>query len=296
MSQEQLVAIVFATYNNPPIAAECVRSCLTQDYRNLLVVAVDDGSSDSTCQAVREAAGSDERFRLIELPHGERGAARAAGIAAAKEAKADYLYVIDSDMMLEPGLIAACVNYLVEHPQVGGLVVPEIPFSKHRNYMSRVKVFERQVMNNAGENMGRNSIEAARFWRMPAYESTGGIHAGQIAFEETQPTIRYLESGGVLKRAVFTGVKHDEKRVTLDNLLSKKRYYFSVMDKTINSEKGGLWKAVSRSYFFRPVLYRPSNLALYARSPLLAFGMFLMYGLLSVVGAKEIVGSLLKKA
>jgi len=291
-----LVAVIFATYNNAATAAGCLKSCLGQSYTSLAVIAADDGSTDNTPDALCAAAGGDSRFQLLRLPHGERGAARAAATKAAREAGADFLYIIDSDMMLKPGLIESCVTFLNSHQSVGALAIPEIPFSQHRNFMSRVKVFERRVMNNAGEKLGANSIEAARFWRLGAYDSTGGINAGQIAFEETQPTIRYLEKGGQIRRATFTGVRHDEKRVTFGNLLAKKRYYFSVMDKTITTEEGGIWKAVTRSYFFRPVLYRPSNVALYAQSPLLASGMFGMYLVLSAVAAVDVLKGLRRKA
>lgn len=289
------VGIIFACYNNEEIAPVCLQSCLQQDYENIKVIVADDGSRDKTCEALRQAAAEDTRFTLLELPHGERGVARAAATKTAIEQDADFIYIIDSDMILEPGLVKSCVQYFDNNPSVGGLVIPEKPFSTHRNFMSRVKVFERKIMNNAGEDLGKNSIEAARFWRLSEYQSSGGIHAGQIAFEETQPTIRYLENGGILKRATFTGVRHDEKRVTLPNLLAKKRYYFSVMDKTIESESGGWRKAISRSYFFRPVLYRPANVANYARSPLMAFGMFLMYFVLSGYAALDILKGLKKR-
>ena len=289
-----LVAVIFATYNNAAVASECLRSCLAQDYPRLLIVAADDGSDDATRETLCQIGGDDGRFTLLALPHGERGAARAAATAVAKERGAAFLYIIDSDMMLLPGLVSECVAYLDKHPRVGGLAIPELPFSRSDNFMSRVKVFERTVTNNAGALLGRNSIEAARFWRMDAYKSTGGINANQIAFEETQPTIRFIERGGRLARATFTGVRHDEKHVTLANLVEKKRYYFSVMDKTLSTESGGLWKAISRSYFFRPVLYRPRNVALYARHPMLTAGMFGMYGVLSAFAVLDIARGMQK--
>ncbi len=53
-----------------------------------------------------------------------------------------------------------------------------------------MKVFERRLINNSGEEVDLNSIEAARFWRSQAYVATGGIHPEQISFEEIQPTIK----------------------------------------------------------------------------------------------------------
>ena len=61
------------------------------------------------------------------------------------------------------------------------------------------------------------------------------------------------------------------------------------MNKTIESEKGGFFKALSRWYFFRPVLYRPSNIIEYIKHPLLTIGMLYMYLRLSIIGVKEIL-------
>jgi glycosyltransferase involved in cell wall biosynthesis len=236
-----------------------------------------------------------DNLTVIPLPHGERGIARKTAIDEALKKGRDYLYIIDSDMELQEGLVRDCVDYLDAHGDVGGLIIPERAWSAYRNFYSRVKVFERNIINNAGTEPGRNSIEAARFWRIPDYLSTGGINPAQISFEETQPTIRYMEKGGLLKRAVFTAVGHNEKRVTLREILHKKAYYFSEMDKTLDSESGGFRKALSRWYFFRPVLYRPQNMLSYLKHPLLSLGMFQMYVLLSFSAAGALLGSRLRK-
>jgi hypothetical protein len=88
---------------------------------------------------------------------------------------------------------------------------------------------------------------------------------------------------------VFTRVYHDEKQVYLRDVLRKKAYYFSVMDRTLSSEEGGLRKALERWYFFRPVLYTWSNLKSYIRHPLLTAGMLWMYACLTVIGAAAVL-------
>lgn len=289
MPNDQRVAIVFSTYNSASYVGMCLDSCLKQEHSDVHIIVADDGSTDRTVEILRLAAREHRNIHVLELPHGERGIARTAAITRAEQLQASYLYILDSDMILKPHLVRDCLQYMEANPKLGALVIPEIAFSHYNNFFSKVKVFERNIINNAGPKLGRNSIEAARFWRMEAYRSTGGIHAKQIAFEETQPTIRYLEKGGHIKRAEFTGVYHDEKRVTLREILEKKRYYFSVMDRTLSSESNGFRKALSRWYFFRPVLYRKGNLAQYARHPVLALGMLYMYVLLTWIGVAQIV-------
>lgn len=292
--EKEKVAIIFSTYNSSDYVEKCLKSCLEQEYEELEVVVSDDGSTDNTVKVLENVARNSQNLHIIALPHGERGIARYTAIQKAKELNSRYLFIIDSDMVLKNNLITQCVKYLKENKEIGALVIPEIAYSDYDNYFSKVKVFERNILNNAGENVGKNSIEAARFWRMEAYESTGGINVKQIAFEEIQPTIRYIEKGGKIKRAVFTGVYHNEKKVTLKDILAKKRYYFSVMDRTISTEEKGFFKALQRWYFFRPVIYRKDNLKKYAAHPLLALGMFYMYFRLSLSAVHEILKSKLK--
>lgn len=295
MQENRRVGLVLSTYNSAEYVSKCLLSCLDQDYPDVVVVVTDDGSTDHTLDVLRQIQADHRNLHLIPLPHGERGVARIAAIDKAKELNCHYVVVLDSDMVLKSGLVTACVSWLEQNPGVGALVIPEIPFSDFQNYWSKVKVFERTVLNNAGTDWGRNSIEAARFWRMDAYESTGGFNPAQISFEEIQPSIRYFENGGTIKRAVFTGLYHDEKYVTLSNLLAKKRYYFSVMDNTLSSESRGVRSALERFYFFRPVLYRKENLESYLRHPLLAVGMMVMYLTLTFVGVTEVLKSRLAR-
>jgi glycosyltransferase involved in cell wall biosynthesis len=287
------VVILFSTYNNEQTIVDCLRSCMNQqDHHPLHIVIADDGSSDNTVQTIRQLSEeSIVPITVLELPHGERGIARVTAIQEAKRLNAEYIFVIDSDMILAAALVSQCTAFLSQHPDVGALVVPEEAYSTATNFFSKVKVFERNVINNAGETLGKRSIEAARFWRIDAYESTGGFNAEQIAFEEIQPTLRYVEEGGDIRRAVFTRIYHDEKQVYLNDVLRKKAYYFSVMDRTLSSEEGGLRKALERWYFFRPVLYSRANMIRYLRHPLLTAGMCWMYICLSLLGVTALLKS-----
>ncbi|MDN4618960.1 glycosyltransferase family A protein [Paenibacillus sp. PsM32] len=287
------VVILFSTYNNEQTVVDCLRSCMNQhDYQSLHIVVADDGSSDHTVQTIQQLSEeSIVPITVLALPHGERGVARVTAIEEAQRLNAKYIFVIDSDMILANQLVSQCTSFLNEHPEVGALVVPEEAYSTATNFFSKVKVFERNVINNAGEQLGKRSIEAARFWRIDAYESTGGFNADQIAFEEIQPTLRYVEEGGEIRRATFTRIYHDEKQVYLNDVLRKKAYYFSVMDRTLSTEEGGLRKALERWYFFRPVLYSRDNLICYLRHPLLTVGMVWMYICLSVLGVTALLQS-----
>lgn len=271
-------------YNDASHAKLAINSCLNQkniEGIDIRIVVVDDGSDNGSFEEIDSAYKEEKAVELHRIEHGERGIARAYAFKKAYEGEVDYLIIIDSDMKLKEDLVATAIKRSVEN-QIESFVVPEIPYSNSNNFYTKVKIFERQVLNDAGENLDESSIEAARFWSRTAYDISGGIDPNQIAFEEIQPTIRYREKGGKVMRLIGTGLFHDEKHVTLHSILKKKYYYFKQMNKTLKAEESGDKKAFKRWYFFRPVLYRKDNLKKYLRHPLLFLGMVWMYILLTI--------------
>lgn len=285
------VAVMIGSYNDKVRVLKALGSVLKQDYKNIEIVVVDDGSFDGTVESIGNLSRLYKNIHLVALKHLERGIGRNKGIEEALKYDPEYLFVMDGDMKMNEGLITSMVNYIEKSTDVGALVIPEKPHSYHRNFFTKVKIFEREVINNDGSSYGKNSIEAARFWKIDEFLKTGGFNPDQIAFEEIQPSIRYLEKGGKIKRLRSNYVYHDEKKVTFTDIIRKKKYYFKKMETTINTEEDGFLKALKRWYFFRPVLYRPTNLLKYLRHPILFVGMITMYLSLTAVYVKSMVSA-----
>jgi cellulose synthase/poly-beta-1,6-N-acetylglucosamine synthase-like glycosyltransferase len=84
-----LVSVIVPARNEAPHIAACVTSLLAQDYQNLEVIVVDDGSTDDTGALVAELAKGDRRLTLVQgepLPEHWMGKAHACyqGYAHAK--------------------------------------------------------------------------------------------------------------------------------------------------------------------------------------------------------------------
>ena len=97
------LSIVIPIYNVEDYLAKCLDSVLCPDVQDYEIIAVNDGSTDSSGEIAREyAARYPERIRLIEKPNGGLGSARNAGIEAAK---GEFLLFLDSDDCLSPGAV-----------------------------------------------------------------------------------------------------------------------------------------------------------------------------------------------
>ncbi len=113
------VSIVIPIYHVEKYIERCVLSVLSQDYRPLEVVFVDDCSNDKSLelarQVITEHGGEQIEFQYIK--HSENqglGAARNTGIRASK---GDYLYFLDSDDELKENSISVLVNQHKKYPQ-----------------------------------------------------------------------------------------------------------------------------------------------------------------------------------
>lgn len=106
-----LVTVAIAAYNVEKFLQDGIRSVLSQTYKNLEILIVDDGSTDSTPFLCDEIAKQDSRIRVIHKENGGLGSARNVGI---DKAKGKYLYFFDVDDYIEPNLVEENVKIAEE--------------------------------------------------------------------------------------------------------------------------------------------------------------------------------------
>lgn len=109
------VSILLPCYNAAETIKEAINSLAQQTLTDFEVIAVDDGSEDSTLQVLQAWAAKDSRFQAISCPHGGVITAANAGFAACR---APYIARMDSDDLAYPERLALQVAYLDEHPEV----------------------------------------------------------------------------------------------------------------------------------------------------------------------------------
>ena len=90
-----LVSVIIPVYQAEKFLTECVESVRKQDYSELEIVLVNDGSTDRSNQMCEELAAADPRIRVIHQNNKGSGAARNAGI---KEATGKYLLFLDAEL------------------------------------------------------------------------------------------------------------------------------------------------------------------------------------------------------
>ncbi len=92
-----------------------IRSCLAQSATDLEVIVVDDGSTDGSAEVI-EASRADPRVVVIRQANAGVGAARNAGLRAAR---GDYLNFLDADDVLGPTKLERQGRVLDDDPAIG---------------------------------------------------------------------------------------------------------------------------------------------------------------------------------
>lgn len=106
-----LVTIVLPAYNEEKTIDRCLRSIIKQTYKNVELIVIDDGSTDSTAEIVKHYS-----CKLINLNHGGPGSAKN---YAARHSKGEILVFVDADMYLDKSYVEKLIKPIINEICVG---------------------------------------------------------------------------------------------------------------------------------------------------------------------------------
>lgn len=194
---EPCVSVVIPTYNVAQYLDECLNSVLDQSLRELEIIVVDDGSTDSTVGIARGVAGRDPRVTVLTQAHAGQGAARNRGVAVAT---GRYLAFVDGDDLVPRDAYARMVAMAEESASdfVLGPVVRLKPDGRLSPPGWHAQVFDRLRRGVTIEDfptamfdvLACNRLFRREFWR----REVGGFPSG-VAYEDHVPMVRaYLRA------------------------------------------------------------------------------------------------------
>lgn len=92
------ISVIVPVYNTENYLRECLDSIVTQTFEDIEIICINDGSTDSSLDILKEYEKSDRRISVVCQPNSGLSITRNHGI---KLAKGKYIYFIDSDDYLE---------------------------------------------------------------------------------------------------------------------------------------------------------------------------------------------------
>lgn len=108
------ISVVIPLYNKEQAIVKTIESVLKQTYSDFEAIVVDDGSKDNSLQVVQSI--EDSRLRIIHKENGGVSSARNRGI---REAKGDYIALLDGDDLWEPTFLEEQIKLIDDFPNAG---------------------------------------------------------------------------------------------------------------------------------------------------------------------------------
>ncbi|GGW60274.1 glycosyl transferase family 2 [Winogradskyella epiphytica] len=110
-----LVSIIIPTYNRAHIIGETLDSIIAQTYSNWECIIVDDGSTDTTEQLLKDYMANESRFQYYKRPDTHLPGGNGARNYGFKLSKGDYIQWFDSDDLMVPEKLALEAKALAEN-------------------------------------------------------------------------------------------------------------------------------------------------------------------------------------
>ena len=187
--------MVVPVYNVEAYLAECLDSLLAQTWRELEVVVVDDGSTDSSGRIADEYADRDARVRVVHIANGGLGAARNVGL---RHVTGEFVAFADSDDVVPPSAYTVMAGSLLASGSdfvTGSIVRWEADGLHEPPWMHRLHGDARGLAIEDRPEILGDVFAWNKLFRQSFWESAGLSWPEQIRYEDQPTTTRAFLEG-----------------------------------------------------------------------------------------------------
>lgn len=142
------VSVVIPVYNVEKFLKECLNSIVNQSLEDIEIICVNDGSTDNSLEILNEYSLKDDRMKIISQKNGGHAVATNNGMAIAK---GEYLYLMDSDDILELNALEELYNY-AENKNVDFVLFPAINYDNEEDKYYETDIYSMNSIYNAVED------------------------------------------------------------------------------------------------------------------------------------------------
>lgn len=278
------VNIIIPIYNVGDVLEQCLNSLLAQDYKNIRLVLVDDGSTDESPHICDEFAGKDSRVVVIHQSNGGVSSARNSGLdylfALSEDQRGFYLAFVDPDDWAEPDYLSFLLSLMktsnADIAQCGHYISYSANREEDKDVLHTKKILNKR---EAIESICRNGLYDVTLWnklykislfenlRFPNgknYEDTAGsyliVNNSNCMIVDMRPKYHYRQR----YTSIANGIKWNENKLDFveagDNLASwVVRYYpdlaSAALEKRVFVRLSTLSQMVNAEYYNRALVH-----------------------------------------
>lgn len=106
------ISVIVPVYNVEKYLNATIESIVNQTYKNLELILIDDGSTDSSPKICDNWAEKDSRIKVIHKTNGGVSSARNAGLNIAA---GDYIAFVDGDDYIDPNMYEIMLSHIIQY-------------------------------------------------------------------------------------------------------------------------------------------------------------------------------------
>lgn len=224
-----LVSIIVPAYNEEVNAVRTVNSLLSQDYPEIEIIFVDDGSADKTFITVNEQFKRNPKVHVFTKINGGKASALNFGI---EKSNGDFVVCIDADTQLKADAVSLLMNKFDEENVAA--VAGNVKVGNEVNMITKWQSIEYIT----SQNFDRRAFDllncitvipgAIGAFRKDAILISGGFTTDTLA-EDCDLTMRLLRNGYIIRNCT-TAISYTEAPETFKQFLKQRfRWSFGIM-------------------------------------------------------------------
>ena len=174
------ISVIVPVHNVEEYLAHCLESIRKQDFLDLEIICINDGSTDSSMSLLEMSATMDPRIKVISQPNSGVSAARNRGLDSAS---GDIIMFVDADDFLVPGACKVVAEaFTNQEPDILTFGAYGITFTQPSPWLRNALSPKRSVVHGFDKNLFKKARERPYIW-LSAF-SRSFIEENSLRFDE----------------------------------------------------------------------------------------------------------------
>jgi len=267
-----LVSINIATYNSEKTLKKCLDSVKNQIYKNIEIIVMDSYSKDKTLD-IAGVYGA----KIVFAP--TLATARKAGADASG---GDYIFILDSDQVLDTNVIEECVK-ACEDEGYDGVTLFEKSLITKNTFVERVIAYDKEIFHSLHDDDPIKGTAIPRFFRASYFKKIEFEKNPPITFEHTIIHHKIVQMGAKIK-FVDAYIWHHETSTIGEVAHKFFRYGYYYIPAFKFNRQLAIHHSLPRRTYFRCKAFR---------KPMLFIGLFYVYSVKAISAAFGVTAYLL---
>lgn len=228
-----LISVIVPVYNTGRYLNRCMDSIINNDYKNLEIICINDGSTDESLNILREYEAKDNRIVVVDVSNGGVSKARNIGL---ERASGEFICFIDSDDWIHKKFFSTLL-YFAEKTKA------EIVVSSFIRTGDYVRDEQINLSDIKTQYHKRNALENHDF---------KSFIWGRIYSKNVIKNLRFVNEVKISEDTLFNiEVISNNENIRVVLLNAELYYYFDRNDSAINTCNGRDFKILSYIYLER---------------------------------------------